>query len=365
MHVDDLDTPVAVVDLDKLELNIREMASLTREAGVRLRPHVKTHKVPAIAHMQLREGAAGITVAKLGEAEVMASAGIEDIFVAYPIWGEAKWERLRMLNRRARMRVSVDSEVSAEGLSEAFSRHGERIDVLVKVDTGLGRIGVLPGEPALRLARKVEKLPGLNFKGIFTHEGHIIRDFGSVEEVGEAVRQVAEKMRETAELIRREGMEVEEVSVGSTPSARIMCGEEGITEQRPGTYAFYDAMNVGFGVVPEERVAFSIICTVVSTPAPDRAVIDGGTKVFSSARSPKVDGMGLIRGVEGARFAWANEEHGVLDLSSCPGALKVGDRVEVVPVHVCEAVNLWDELVAVRKGEVEAVWPVLARGKVR
>lgn len=365
MKVDDLDTPVAVVDLEKLELNIEEMASMMREAGVRLRPHVKTHKVPAIAHMQLREGAAGITVAKLGEAEVMASAGIEDIFVAYPIWGEAKWERLRMLNRRARMRVSVDSEVLAEGLSEAFSKHGEAIDVLVKVDTGLGRTGVPPGEPALRLARKVGKLPGLNFKGIFTHEGHIIRDFDSVEEAGEAVREVAEKMRGTAELIRREGLEVEEVSVGSTPSARIMCGEEGITEQRPGTYVFYDAMNVGFGVVPEDRVALWITCTVVSTPAPERAVIDGGTKVFSSARSPKVDGMGLIRGMEGARFAWANEEHGVLDLSSCPGALRVGDRVEVVPVHVCEAVNLWDELVAIRKGEVEAVWPVLARGRVR
>ena len=205
----------------------------------------------------------------------------------------------------------------------------------------------------------------MNFVGIFTHEGQVIRDFGSVEEIGGAVRDVAEKMAGTAELMRREGIEVEEVSVGATPSARLMCGEEGITEQRPGTYVFYDAMNVGFGVVGEERVAFSVICTVVSTPTPERAVIDGGTKTFSSARSPKVDGMGIVRGLEGIKFVCANEEHGVLDMSSRPGSLKVGDRVEVIPVHVCEAVNLWDELVAVRRGEVEAVWPVSARGKVR
>lgn len=364
MRLEDLDTPVAVVNLDKLEFNIREMAARMREAGVCLRPHVKTHKTPAIAHIQLREGAVGITVAKVGEAEVMASAGVEDIFVAYPVWGEAKWERLRRLSHRVCLRVGVDSEVLAEGLSQVFAQHGEKIAVLIKVDTGLGRTGVSPGRPALELAREVARLPGLELKGIFTHEGHIIRDFGSVGEIDGPVRDVARKMRETAELLRREGIEVEEVSVGATPTAHLMCREEGVTEGRPGTYVFYDATNVGFGVVPEDRVAFSVWCTVVSVPRPDRAVIDGGTKAFSSARSPKVEGMGLVRGMEGARFAWANEEHGVLDLSSCPGALRVGDRVEVVPVHVCEAVNLWDELVAVQGGEVEAIWPVLARGKV-
>ena len=286
MIKEDLDTPAAIIDLDKMERNIAEMAEVMRQAGVKLRPHTKTHKTPAIAHRQLRAGAVGITVAKTGEAEVMAAGGIEDIFIAYPIIGASKWERLSMLNRQIRLRVSVDSIVGAQGMSDCFVRRGERIEVLMKVDTGLQRTGVLPGEPALRFARALSGMKGIHLAGIFTHEGHISRV--ALDQRKERIEEVGAMMRETAERLRREGLEIEEVSLGSTPTARIACKLEGVTEERPGTYVYNDCNTVVIGVVPPERCAVTVLCTVVSTPAPERAILDGGTKAFSSARNPKL-----------------------------------------------------------------------------
>lgn len=361
MKKNDLDTPVAVVDLDKMGHNIAEMAQVMREAGVQLRPHTKTHKSPAIAHRQLKAGAIGITVAKMGEAEVMAAAGIEDIFIAYPIIGTQKLERLSRLNRTTRLRAAVESLEGAQAMSDFFSRRGERLDVLIKVDTGLKRTGVPPGEPTLAFAQALSKLPGLCLLGIYTHEGHA----GRAGDVERSVRDVASQMTETASLLRQQGFEIQEVSLGSTPTARIACRMPGVTEERPGTYVFYDGHCVARNVVPPDRCAYTILCTVISAPEPNRAVIDGGTKAFSSAQNPKLSGMGIVQAREDVIFQWANEEHGVLDLSKCPGALKVGDRIEVIPVHVCESVNLWDELVGVRGEEVEVIWPVSARGKLR
>jgi len=367
MHKTELDTPVVLVDLDQMEANIQDMADFARSAGVKLRPHVKTHKIPEIAHKQLRAGAKGVTVAKIGEAEVMADAGIEDIFIAYEIIGPIKIARLLKLARKAKLRVAVDSVEGASALSEAAQGEGLRLDVMIEVDVGLHRCGVLPGKPTLELAREVVRMPGLHFKGIFTHVGYASPHPNEAERVM-AGRREGETMAELAASIRREGIEVEEVSVGSTPTAKIAGLVEGVTEIRPGTYVFYCLNNVYQGVVGIDQCALTIQSMVISRPALDRAIIDAGSKMLSSDKrafaSPD-EGYGAVKGYPDAKIVRLNEEHGFLKLAGESRKLKIGDLVEVIPNHVCAVVNLQDQLVGVRGGEVEVIWDVAARGKTR
>jgi D-serine deaminase-like pyridoxal phosphate-dependent protein len=367
MHKTELDTPVVLVDLDRMEANIRDMADFARSAGVKLRPHVKTHKIPEIARHQLRAGATGVTVAKIGEAEVMADAGIEDIFIAYEIIGPVKTARLLKLARKAKLRVAVDSIEGASALSEAAQSESLRLAVMIEVNGGLHRCGVLPGKPTLQLAREVVRMPGLNFKGIFTHVGYASPHPNEAERA-RAGRLEGETMAELAASIRSEGIEVEEVSVGSTPTAKIAGLVEGITEIRPGTYVFYCLNNVRQGVVRVEDCALTVQSMVISRPAPDRAIIDAGSKMLSSDKrafaSPD-DGYGAVKGYPDVKIVRLNEEHGFLQLAGESRELKIGDQVELVPNHVCPVVNLQDQLVGVRNGQVEVVWDVAARGKTR
>jgi D-serine deaminase-like pyridoxal phosphate-dependent protein len=359
----ELDTPCMVIDEAALHQNIAEMAAWAKSIGVAMRPHIKTHKTPEIAKLQLAAGAIGITCAKLGEAEVMAGAGIEDILIGHEIVGAPKIRRLLALMERARVIVGVDSHEGAEALSAAMASAERTLDVYIEVDTGHRRAGVPAGEPACRLALDVARLPGLRVIGLFTHEGHA--NAAPPDQIEEIARAAGRAMAETAERIRSQGLDIEAVSVGSTPAAAYTPTVPGITEMRPGTYVFRDASGLRYGIYGPDRCAARIVATVVSRPAPDRAVLDAGSKVLALDKTPSHPGHGYIVGHERAIIDRLSEEHGVVIVPPDETGLRVGDRVEIIPNHVCPTVNLTDELLVLRDGRVTDVWKVAARGKVR
>jgi D-serine deaminase-like pyridoxal phosphate-dependent protein len=360
--VEDLPTPSVLVDLDVLERNIARMASRACAAEVRLRPHVKTHKCPEVARLQQAAGSRGLCLAKVGEAECFSDAGFDDLFLAYPIVGDDKARRLLTLSDRVRLAVGTDSVEGARTLATPFREAGRRLDVLLKVDVGYGRVGVLP-EKALAVARRVAHVPGLRLRGVFTHAGHAYgaRTTRGVERIA---RQEGERLVRVAERLRRSGLPVEEVSVGSTPTAARVMEVPGVTECRPGSYVFHDASQVALGTCAVDDCALTVLATVVSVPAADRAVVDAGSKTLSSdPLRPRPGGYGQVLG-RTTRVVKLSEEHGVLAVE--PGErFRVGDRVRLLPNHACVVANLHDRLIGVSNGRIEAVLPVAARGLVR
>jgi D-serine deaminase-like pyridoxal phosphate-dependent protein len=359
-----LDTPLIAVDLDLLEHNIAEMAALAASHGVSLRPHAKTHKSPHIARMQLAAGAVGLTCAKLGEAEVLVEqGGVTDILIAYPIVGDIKIRRLLHLLDRARVIVAVDTHQAAAALSQAMSASDRTPDIYLEVNTGQDRAGARAGQEAVDLAVAISLLPGLRLAGVMTHEGHA--GFSSPDEIATVAQNAGRALVDTAERIRTRGIKVAQVSVGSTPASWFTPRVAGITEMRPGTYVFHDNNAFRHGRISPDRCAARVVSTVVSRPAPDRAIIDAGSKALALDPSPSHPGHGYIVGHPGAPIARLSEEHGVVTLSPDERGFEVGDRVEIIPNHICPAVNLTDELTIVRDGHVVDRWPVAARGKVQ
>jgi D-serine deaminase-like pyridoxal phosphate-dependent protein len=369
-RVADLDTPSVLLDLDALERNIAAMAAVARQNGIGLWPHIKTHKTPEIAQRQVAAGAIGVTCAKIGEAEAMADAGIGDLFVCYPLVTTVKARRLAALARRPGVTVStiVDSLVGVAALSAVFAAEPRSLEVLVKVDTGLGRVGVAPGEPAVALARAVAAAPGLRFGGVCAHEGRSYSISDPAERAA-ATRDAVETLVSTAHLIEAAGLPCPRVSAGSTPGAVAAAGVAGITELRPGNFVFYDAMQVWLGVATVEQCALRVLATVVSHSARERAVIDAGSKVLSSDRgvhgAATAASHGIVVGQSAVTIAGLSEEHGWLRLDPDGADVVIGEQLEIVPVHSCPVANLADELVVVRRGEVIARWRPAARGCVR
>ncbi|WP_067474695.1 alanine racemase [Actinomadura hibisca] len=354
MSYPEIETPALIIDLDAVEANIAEMAEVAAAHGVALRPHIKTHKMPELARLQLKAGATGVTCAKPGEAEVMADAGCADILLAYPILGEAKVARLRALRERARVRVSLDSVEVARGLADP----ARPVEVLVEVDTGLGRLGRPPGAPTVELVERIAGVPGVEVVGLLTHAGHSYKAATPAERDAVAEREGAELV-ETAALLGREL----EISVGSTPTARRVAAVPGVTEIRPGTYVFNDATMIRLGVATEATAAARVLTTVVARPAPDRFVVDAGSKALTS------DGVGTpgwirVAGRPELAMRFLSEEHGV---GGCePGAgPAIGERLELIPHHVCPVSNLFDVAHGVRGGALDHEIAVAARGKVR
>ena len=363
MRISQLDTPCLLVDLDRLESNLGRMAAAARSAELKLRPHTKTHKTPQIAQLQLARGAAGITVAKVGEAEVMAEVGIEDIFIAHQIVGQPKIERLLKVARRARIAVGVDSVAMAAPLSMAFAAAGMRLSVLIEVDVGLHRCGVQPDD-VQDLARRINALPGLNLVGLFTYPGQVYAARNDNEIAGIAAHE-ARTMAEVAQRIAPIADVAERISGGSTPTARHYHLECGLTEIRPGTYVFNDRTQIDRWSATPADCALTVLATVVSTPEAGRAVLDAGSKALSSDLAPESKGYGMLKEDNAAVLVKLNEEHGFLDLSEAAIKLRVGDKVEVIPNHCCVVCNLYDEMVVTRRGEVVDTWPIAGRGKLR
>jgi D-serine deaminase-like pyridoxal phosphate-dependent protein len=359
-----LDTPLIAVDLDLLGRNIAEMAALAASYGVALRPHAKTHKSPHIARLQLEAGAVGLTCAKLGEAEVLVEqGGVTDILIAYPIVGDIKIQRLLHLLDRARVIVAIDTHRAAAALSQAISTRARTLDIYLEVNTGQDRAGAYAGQEAVDLAVAISQMPGLRLAGVMTHEGHA--GFSGPDDIAIIAEKAGQALVDTAERIRCQGIEVTDVSVGSTPASWFTPRVPGITEMRPGTYVFHDNNAFRHGRIGPDRCAARVVATVVSRPASDRAIIDAGSKALALDPSPSHPGHGFIVGHPGTTIARLSEEHGVVTLPPEESGFDVGDRVEIIPNHICPTVNLTDELVVIRDGHIVDHWPVAARGKVR
>jgi D-serine deaminase-like pyridoxal phosphate-dependent protein len=364
MRIAELDTPALLIDLDIMERNLARVAGYAREHGLRLRPHTKTHKIPALGRKQLESGAVGLTVAKVSEAEVMIGSGAPDLLVAYPILGERKLARLMAAARETRVSVALDSAFAAQGLSEAARGAGLTTGVLAEVDVGLGRVGVNPGSELIALIREIERLPGLRFDGIAFYPGHI----KLLDEQGlEAIERLSELLRSLLEDLRRAGIEAPIVSGGSTPALFHSHRIAGLTEIRPGTYIFNDRNTVASGACGYADCAASILATVVSTARPGQIIIDGGSKTFSSDRliTAPDSGFGYLPEAPEAVFTRMNEEHGFIDVSRSGRRFATGDRVQVIPNHICTAVNLHEAVYGVRGETVETVWTVAGRGKLQ
>jgi D-serine deaminase-like pyridoxal phosphate-dependent protein len=363
--VDELDTPSLLIDLDVLDANIAEMAEVAQNAGVGLRPHTKTHKSPAIAQMQVDAGASGITVAKLGEAEVMADAGFDDVLVAFPIVGDRKLDRLRALAERVSVRVSLDAVEVAEGVGRVGKDIARDVPVLVEVDTGLRRMGRAPGRPSAELARSIADVPGVEVVGLLTHAGHAYASTDAQE-----LRAVAEReawdLLETAELCADQGTQIREISVGSTPTARIVAQVPGVTEIRPGTYVFNDVQQLRLGVATEAMCAATVLVTVVARPTAERFLVDGGTKTFSAdgGDGPPFPGRGVVVDRPELVIDFMNEEHGVGHVVG-DADLSIGERLRVIPLHVCSCVNLFDRAHGIRGDVVERRINITGRGRIR
>ena len=362
--LDGLATPFLYVDLDRMSSNIAAMAAAARGLGVHLRPHAKTHKVPEIARLQIAAGATGIALAKVSEAEVFADAGIDDIFLAYQIVAPRQLERLVGLARRARLRCAVDSRAGAELLSHAASKGGVALEVMLEIDLGIGRTGVPAGDAARELAQRIAHLPGLELVGLYGFRG--FRAFAEGAASREAWgRAEGEALVSAASDLRVAGLSIAEVSAGSTPTALPAGSVKGVTEIRPGQYLFGCANVVAQGAMRADEVALFVRATVISRPAEDRAVVDAGSKTLSSDGPWEPGcGFGYLASDPTTRIVSLWEEHGVLGLGQSARGLRVGDRVSLVPNHVCSAVNLHDRLLGVHEDRVEAVWNVAARGRI-
>jgi D-serine deaminase-like pyridoxal phosphate-dependent protein len=359
----ELDTPRLLLDEERLDRNIERMAAVAERAGVALRPHAKTHKLLPVARRQLAAGCRGLTVAKLGEAELFARHGIGDLFIAYPVWGEQKWERLCDLAESVEVRVGADSHEVFAGISAAAAAHGLVIPVRIEVDTGFGRCGVQSGDEALALARGIAGLPGVRLAGLMSFGGQTYR--ASDQGRRAAALDDAAALVEVAELLRSGGFDVPEVSVGSTPSAAYVHEMTGVTELRPGTYVFSDRDQAALGWGTLDDCALTAVASVVSRPTPTRAIIDAGTKTLSSDKANAAEGWGDVRGHPDWTIASLSEEHGVLSVPEGAAGPAIGDRVEIVPNHACAMLNLHDEVTVVRAGAVVDVWGVEGRGLVR
>jgi D-serine deaminase-like pyridoxal phosphate-dependent protein len=352
MRIDELDTPAVVVFLDRLTRNIERVQQLVARQGMANRPHIKTHKIPAIARMQLTAGAVGLTCQKLSEAEVFIDAGIcDDYLLAYNIIGERKTDRLMQLSGRVkRLAVVADNDIVLAGLSQAGLRHSRDVPVLIECDTGFGRNGVQSPEAALDLARLALKLPRIRFEGlmVFPNTAPRTLDF----------------FAHALALFRNAGIALPVVSGGGTPALNGLADFPMMTEHRAGTYVYNDVMMVHSGAAQWEDCALQVRATVVSRPSPERAVLDCGSKVLTSDQY-YVEHYGRLAHYPGAYISALSEEHAIVDLTHSPARPKIGDVVDVIPNHCCSVSNMSDEIHGVRDGLVEITWPVAARGKVR
>ena len=362
MHISEVDTPAVLIDLDILERNLRRAQDYCSSHEIQFRPHMKTHKLPPIGRMQVGMGAVGLTCAKLGEAEVMAAAGVEDLLIAYPIWGEAKLKRLTDLAGQCRMTVVFDSPEVAEGISRAARDAGHEIGALIEIDTGMGRCGIAPGPELIALCRKVTDLPGLRFRGLMTYQGFVA---GPAAQREAEMREEGDRLRGVLDDLRAHGIKCEVISGGTSPSLFLAHFAKPINENRSGTYVFNDRNMVSSGAATWADCAMRIAVTVVSNAVPNQIILDGGSKTFSSDRCAAWEGFGRIVEDPDLLFLKMNEEHGYVRRNSSTKKHPIGERLHVIPNHVCTAMNMHDEVWAHRSGEVVDCWRIEARGKIR
>ena len=369
MKYTELDTPALLVDRDIMMDNLRFMQDYADRQGVALRPHTKTHKTPAIAKLQEQLGAKGITVAKVGEAEVMAENGLRDIFIANEIVGEKKLLRIRELRRQgADVSFAVDTPCQVEAVEAVFAGEESPAPVLIEIEVGEERSGIIHEEPFRELLGTIARCPHVRFKGIFSHEGHCY-NAETTEDCREKFLISQERTLSFARLAKELGMPCQVVSIGSTPS--LMNGFDilpGVTEIRPGTYVLMDASQ-GHAIGTLDRCAATVLTTVISRPTPERVITDVGAKGLTAQTRTRgicaTPGLGTVKGYEGVHVFDVYDEHAILYNRGFREAVRVGDKVEIIPVHICPVCNLYEKMVLVSGGEVVEELPILCRGKLQ
>lgn len=348
--IHDLDTPAVLIDVERAQANIARAQAHADRHGQKLRPHIKTHKLPYWAKKQVAAGAVGITCQKIGEAEVMADAGLTDIFLPYNILGRAKLERLLVLHRRITLSVTVDNAETLAGLAATFTDPGHRLDVLLECDTGMGRCGVQSADEALALARDIDAAAGLSFGGLMTYPAS-----GRPDEAEAWLREARDRLTAS-------GLACARISSGGTPDMWREAAETVVTEYRPGTYIYMDRYQVAQGAATLDDCALSVLATIVSHPTATRAIVDAGSKALSSDTLGLAD-YGEVLGLPGATVSGLSEEHGKILLAD--GArLGIGERVRIVPDHCCVVVNLFDQVNLISGEDVLETLPVAARGRM-
>ena len=359
----DIDTPALIVDLPKLKGNIERVRQSATNAGLALRPHIKAHKTPEIAQMQIDAGAVGVTAAKVSEAEAMVDGGIVDVFIANEIVGEFKLRRLGAMRERAKVSVACDSVEVARGYAEHVGSVDDPLEVVLELDLGAKRCGVMP-EDAGALADAIAQMPGLRLVGLM---GYAPMTY-NVDSAGERVPLVSaegELLSGVADALRERGHDIERISGGCTPGALLYPADSGLTEIRPGTYVFYDRNQVDLGVIGIEAVAATILTTVVSKRGPDRAIVDAGSKALANQVKRVSPGFGWVKGNPAAHLDNVNDEHGYLNLEDSELDVAIGDKVEIIPPRICTALNLYDDPHIVEDGRVVQTCAIAARGKNR
>jgi D-serine deaminase-like pyridoxal phosphate-dependent protein len=351
MTLDDIDTPAVLIDLDRVEANLARAQSYADAHGLRLRPHVKTHKLPRFARAQLALGAVGITAQKLGEAEAMADGGLTDIFLPYNIIGPAKLARLAALADRVTLSVTCDNATVLAGYAATFTAPNKPLTVLVECDTGAKRCGVQTPKQALALALAIAAAPGLRFGGLMTYPA---RD-------GEAATDAWLTAARAA--LTEAGLPPPVISAGGSPGLYRAHLVTATTEHRPGTYIYCDRMQVAFGLGSWDDCALTVLATVVSRPTETRAILDSGSKALAADLCP-LPGHGRITAYPNAVITGLSEEHGHVDLSACEDRPAVGERVRVIPNHACVVTNLFDRVHLIRGKMVEELANVTSRGKL-
>ena len=349
-----LETPAALVDLTRLEQNLQRVAVYARQHGLHWRPHIKTHKTVEVAARQLAAGARGVTVATPREAELMARV-TDDVYLAYPPLGSARLSRLMDLPAAVRLRVALDSREALEPLAAAARAAGRTVEVLVELDLGMRRVGVQTPAEAVALAQAIRTTQGVRYRGVSFYPGHIRAPTG---EQDAALARVREGLDGFVRALTEAGLTPEVVSGGSTPTLWRTHALPGLTELRPGINVFNDRATALLGACAWEEVAYSVLATVVSTAVPGQAVVDAGSKALAKEEPPVGSGYGALLERPEVRVHALSEEHGLLDLSATDWRPRVGERVRVVPNHVCVSVNLQERLWAVREGQVVECWAV-------
>ena len=350
--IEDLETPVPLIDFDVMLRNLTQWQDHCNKLGLANRPHIKTHKLVSVAQLQLALGAKGISVQKLGEAEVMADGGIRDMLLTFNVIGKSKLERLAKLMKRSEVAVVADNAEMLDGLSRAAQLSGRKLEVLVECDTGMARNGVQSAGAAVILAQQIDQTPGLIFGGLMTYPPAFKR------------QDVADYIAAAKHGLNKAGLFCARLSSGGSKDLWDKTGLVDVTEYRVGTYIYNDRSLVAAGACTFEDCAETVLTTVVSAPVPERAIIDAGSKALTSDLLG-LEGYGVVRALGMAHVYNVNEEHGYLDMRHAPYAVKIGDQLRVTMNHTCPVNNLFDKVIFVRGQEVLGALRVDARGKVQ
>lgn len=362
-----IDTPALLIDENLMLANLKAMQDKANRYGVNLRPHTKTHKMPELARLQMAAGAAGITVAKVGEAEVMADNGLNDIFIANEIVGLGKLERLRALGRKAKVRLGIDNRHQVDELEAVFAAAPAPIEVLIEIEIGEVRSGIAAEQPLADLVDYVKSKQHVALKGVFAHEGHTYKAKDIADCVALA-REAQRRLIHMADVVRSRGVAIDTVSIGATPSLMQVEILPGITEIRPGTYIFMD-VGQGSALGSFATCAATVLATVISTPTDERIVIDAGAKALTSQnRSSGICatyGFGLVKNSANVRLAGMFDEHGIINDRDLSRQLSVGDKIEIIPNHICPCCNLYDKAYLVSDGQIIRTIDILCRGRTQ